>query len=101
MSAILESTLTCPTCGTVKGEIMPTTACQYFYECTGCKVLLKPKPETAAFFALMDRCLAHPFSQVMMPIAAVPNRLCQARFGSFVSFCGRADDFRSTPMNRP
>ncbi|MDI1263296.1 MAG: GDCCVxC domain-containing (seleno)protein, partial [bacterium] len=43
MTVILESTLTCPSCGTVKMETMPTDACQYFYECTGCKTLLKPK----------------------------------------------------------
>jgi len=43
MNVILESTLTCPSCGTMKLETMPTDACQYFYECTGCKTLLKPK----------------------------------------------------------
>jgi len=43
MNVILESTLTCPSCGTTKAETMPTDACQYFYECTGCKTLLKPK----------------------------------------------------------
>ena len=43
MTVILESTLTCPSCGTTKTETMPTDACQYFYECTGCKMLLKPK----------------------------------------------------------
>jgi hypothetical protein len=43
MSVILESTLTCPSCGTIKAETMPTDAGQYFYECTGCKILLKPK----------------------------------------------------------
>ena len=41
---ILTSTLTCPECATVKTEVMPTDACQYFYECTGCGVVLKPKP---------------------------------------------------------
>ncbi len=43
MTVILESTLTCPACGTVKTETMPTHACQFFYECTGCGVLLRPK----------------------------------------------------------
>ena len=33
---ILESTLTCPACGTAKTETMPTDACQFFYECSGC-----------------------------------------------------------------
>jgi hypothetical protein len=39
----LESTLTCPECGFVKTETMPTDACQWFYECTQCHTLLKPK----------------------------------------------------------
>ena len=40
---ILQSTLTCPKCGTMKTETMPTDACQYFYECTSCGKLLKPR----------------------------------------------------------
>src|ERR1019366_10226883 len=42
--AVLESTLTCPHCGHTKIETMPTDACQWFYECTNCKTVLKPKP---------------------------------------------------------
>ncbi len=38
----LESTLTCPECGHVKTETMPTDACQYFYDCAGCGTVLKP-----------------------------------------------------------
>jgi hypothetical protein len=40
---ILESVLTCPACGHAQPEIMATDVCQYFYECTHCKTLLKPK----------------------------------------------------------
>ena len=40
---ILESVLTCPSCGFKKIETMPTDACQYFYECENCKKVLKPK----------------------------------------------------------
>lgn len=39
----LKSTLTCPNCGHSKDEIMPTDACQFFYECEKCKTVLKPK----------------------------------------------------------
>jgi len=39
----LQSVLTCPNCGNQKEETMPTTACQYFYECESCETLLKPK----------------------------------------------------------
>jgi hypothetical protein len=35
--------LTCPNCGHAKTEIMPTDACQWFYECEGCLAILRPK----------------------------------------------------------
>jgi hypothetical protein len=43
MEVQLESTITCPKCGHKAKEEMPTTACQFFYECENCKALLKPK----------------------------------------------------------
>lgn len=39
-----RSTLTCPACGARRTETMPTDACQYFYDCPACSVVLKPKP---------------------------------------------------------
>jgi len=39
---VLESIITCPSCGHKKTETMPINACQYFYDCEGCKVVLKP-----------------------------------------------------------
>ncbi|MFB0952621.1 MAG: GDCCVxC domain-containing (seleno)protein [Rhodospirillales bacterium] len=39
----LESEITCPKCGHAEIEMMPTDACQWFYDCKGCKVVLKPK----------------------------------------------------------
>lgn len=44
MQPMLESVLTCPACGFAKSEIMPTDACQYYYECSSCRTLLRPKP---------------------------------------------------------
>lgn len=38
----LSSTLTCPKCGHRETEAMPTDACQYFYDCKGCNVVLRP-----------------------------------------------------------
>lgn len=38
----LQSTLTCPECAHSAVEVMPTDACQYFYDCTGCGTVLKP-----------------------------------------------------------
>jgi hypothetical protein len=37
-----NSTLTCPKCGGVSVETMPTDACQYFYDCRHCGAVLKP-----------------------------------------------------------
>lgn len=39
---VLQSILTCPACGQLATETMPTDACQFFYDCTGCGALLKP-----------------------------------------------------------
>ncbi|MEW6999046.1 GDCCVxC domain-containing (seleno)protein [Colwelliaceae bacterium BS250] len=39
---ILESVITCPKCGFNKKEVMPTDACQYYYECTACHAVIKP-----------------------------------------------------------
>jgi hypothetical protein len=47
---ILQSALTCPQCGHVETESMPTDACQWFYECKGCGVLLKPKAGDCCVF---------------------------------------------------
>ncbi|MGO8916760.1 MAG: GDCCVxC domain-containing (seleno)protein [Stellaceae bacterium] len=50
VALILESTITCPECGTATVETMPADACQYFYECKGCGVLLKPKTGDCCVF---------------------------------------------------
>ncbi|MDO9011769.1 MAG: GDCCVxC domain-containing (seleno)protein [Gallionella sp.] len=50
MEAILKSLLTCPHCGAVKEETMPTDACQYFYECTACHTVLRPKSGDCCVF---------------------------------------------------
>jgi len=43
VTVVLESTLTCPHCGVATPETMPQNACLFFYECTNCKALLRPK----------------------------------------------------------
>jgi hypothetical protein len=50
MKPELASTLVCPRCGFAKEEAMPEDACQFFYECTGCGALLKPKPGDCCVF---------------------------------------------------
>jgi len=46
----LSSVIKCPECGYEKNEIMPTDSCQYFYECTKCKSILKPKEGDCCVF---------------------------------------------------
>jgi hypothetical protein len=41
-SIITKSIITCPNCEFKAEEEMPIDACQFFYECKSCKVLLKP-----------------------------------------------------------
>jgi hypothetical protein len=49
-AVVLESVLSCPRCGFSKQEAMPLDACQFFYECGGCKALLRPKPGDCCVF---------------------------------------------------
>lgn len=50
MPPVLESTLTCPQCGVRHREVMPTDACQWFYECPACHALLRPQPGDCCVF---------------------------------------------------
>ena len=45
-----KTTITCPSCGYKKEEEMPDNACVYFYECTGCGIIIKPKPGDCCVF---------------------------------------------------
>jgi hypothetical protein len=47
---ILESMLTCPSCGGSTVECMPTDACVFFHECGSCRTLLRPKPGDCCVF---------------------------------------------------
>ncbi|HWJ54704.1 MAG TPA: GDCCVxC domain-containing (seleno)protein [Vicinamibacterales bacterium] len=49
-TALLRSAITCPDCGVAREETMPADACVYFYECTGCKNLLRPNPGDCCVF---------------------------------------------------
>ena len=45
-----RSTITCPHCGDRAEETMPTDACRFFYECSGCGARLKPRPGDCCVF---------------------------------------------------
>jgi hypothetical protein len=50
MRVLLQSTLTCPTCGYQCLETMPTDACQFFYDCKSCDTRLRPKQGDCCVF---------------------------------------------------
>ena len=47
---LFESLIVCPWCATQARETMPTDACQHFYRCTGCGVLLEPQEGDCCVF---------------------------------------------------
>lgn len=46
----LTSVLQCPACGFDRAETMPTDACLFFYTCTNCETMLRPKPGECCVF---------------------------------------------------
>ncbi len=65
---ILESTLTCPHCGFARTEVMPTDACQWYYECSNCHALLRP--ETG------DCCVFCSYGDVPCPPVQLSGKSC-------------------------
>ncbi len=59
----LISEITCPVCGHRARETMPTDACQYYYDCTGCGTLLKPKPGDCCVFCSFASVPCPPIQQ--------------------------------------
>lgn len=60
---VLESMLTCPHCGYQKLETMPTDSCQWFYECSHCHTVLKPKPGDCCVYCSYGSVLCPPVQQ--------------------------------------
>ncbi|MCL5428680.1 MAG: hypothetical protein M1347_02600 [Chloroflexi bacterium] len=46
----LLSVITCPHCGFQREEQMPMHACQHFYRCTNCGIMLKPNKGDCCVF---------------------------------------------------
>ena len=67
----LESTLTCPSCGRQSVETMPTDACQFFYDCLGCGMRLKPLAG--------DCCVFCSYGSVPCPPVQSNDRCCAPR----------------------
>ena len=64
----IRSTITCPKCGFQKEEIMPSDACQFFYECTNCHAVLRPKEG--------DCCVYCSYGTVPCPPIQLGNVCC-------------------------
>jgi hypothetical protein len=47
---LLESVFVCPGLRLRQRETTPTGSCQFFYECTGCQAVLRPKPGDCCVF---------------------------------------------------
>jgi hypothetical protein len=58
-----KSTITCPICGTAKTETMPTDACRFFYECTGCGEFLRPRRGDCCVFCSYGSVPCPPIQQ--------------------------------------
>lgn len=65
---ILTSTLTCPGCGHVTTEAMPTDACKWFHECENCHTVLTPR--------LGDCCVYCSYGTVPCPPVQDRQRCC-------------------------
>ncbi|MEO8447417.1 MAG: GDCCVxC domain-containing (seleno)protein [bacterium] len=69
MSAVeYESEIICPFCGKKKTEVMPSNACVFFYECDGCKKIIKPKQG--------DCCVFCSYGTVKCPPIQSGNECC-------------------------
>lgn len=60
---ILKSVITCPKCGFQKEETMPEDAYSFFYECTNCHSILKPKEGDCCVFCSYGTVPCPPIQQ--------------------------------------
>lgn len=65
---VLLSSITCPNCGHKSEENMPTDSCQFFYECSNCKTVLKPIQG--------DCCIYCSYGSVKCPPIQAGNSCC-------------------------
>ena len=50
------ATLTCPACSAQTEAVMPTDACQFFWECPACHTVIRPLPgDCCVFCSYADR----------------------------------------------
>lgn len=69
----LLSDLTCPACGYVERLAMPSNACVFFHECTGCHVLLRPNPGHCCVFCSFGSVPCPPIQSGRSDCCAPPD----------------------------
>ncbi|MFQ5626621.1 MAG: GDCCVxC domain-containing (seleno)protein [Methyloligellaceae bacterium] len=65
----LNCTITCPKCGALTRETMPTDSCRWFYECPACGELLRPEAG--------DCCVFCSFGSVKCPPIQAGGKCCE------------------------
>jgi hypothetical protein len=73
---VYESVITCPACNTAKLESMPTNACQFFYECTGCGARLRPKAGDCCVFCSYGSVPCPPVQAEALGVSGVDYLAC-------------------------
>ena len=63
---ILESELLCPKCAHKMLDTMPTNACQWFYECDDCRMLISPKQGDCCVFCSFGSVPCPPKQKMLM-----------------------------------
>jgi len=89
---VLTATVTCPHCGHEKTETMPTNACVHFYECTGCGMVLRPKPGDCCVFCSYGSsrcppCQNEGVGEGSFTLASPIRSDCRLRSSAFGSSC--------------
>lgn len=62
-SVVIDATLTCPECGHMTDETMPTNACQFFFECSSCSTVIRPKQGDCCVFCSYSSAKCPPMQQ--------------------------------------
>ena len=78
----LVSALTCPNCGAVSAETMPTDACIHFFECPGCHDLLEPEPGDCCVFCSYGTIPCPPVQESRSSRCSHALRACPANESS-------------------
>ncbi len=66
----LYSEITCPTCDHKSVETMPTDSCQWFYQCKGCKEILKPINDDCCVYCSYGTVPCPPIQLIQMDVVS-------------------------------